>query len=90
MENEVQRTLKKIKSTMSQSVYSKLYPSGSCSGKLCGTSKMDKLSTNNINDFPLCSTVSNIGTATYQTVQYLGKLLSPLGISEYLISNAKT
>ena len=90
MENEVQRTLWKVKSTMPQNVYSKLYPSGSCPGKFYGTANMHKLLSNNVDDLPLRSIISNIGTTTYQTATYLAKLLSPLGTSEYTISNTKT
>ena len=90
IENKVQRTLRKIKSTMPQNVYSKLYPSRSCPGKFYGTAKMHKLLTNDVNDLPLRPIISNIGTATYQTAKYLTKLFSPLGTSEYTISNTKT
>ena len=51
---------------------------------------MHKISTNHVDDFPFCSTVSNIGTTTYQTIKYLTKLLSSLGTSEYTIINTKT
>ena len=70
MENTVQRTLRKVKSTKPQNIYSKLYPSGSCPGKFYGTAKMQKLSTNNVDDLPLCPIVSNIGKVTYQTTKY--------------------
>ena len=53
MENKVQGTLRKVKSTMPQTFYSKLYPSGSCPGKFYGTAKMHKLLTNNVDDLPL-------------------------------------
>ena len=66
MENKVWRTLRKVKSTMPQKVYSKIYPSGSCQDKFYGTAKMHKLSTNRGNDFPLHPIISNIGTATYR------------------------
>ena len=75
---------------MPQNVYSKLFPSGSSTGKFYGTAKMHKLLTNNIDDFPPRPIMSNIKTATYQTEKYLAKLLSPLGSSEYTISNIKT
>ena len=87
MENEVQRTLRKVKSTMPQNVYSKLYPSGSCPGRFYGT---HKLLSNNVEDLSLRPIMSNIGIATCQTAKYLAKLLSPLGTSEYTISNTKT
>ena len=89
MENKVQRTLRKVKVTMSQNVYSKLYPSGSCPGKFYGTAKLYKLLSNNVDDLPLRPIISNIGTETYQTAKYLAKLLSPLGTSEYTIRNTK-
>ena len=91
MENEVQRTLRKVKSTMPQNVYSKLYPSGSCPSKFHRTAKMHKLLTNNVDDLPIRPIVSNTGTATYpKTAKNLAKLSSLLGTSDYTISNTKT
>ena len=90
MENKVQRTLRKIKSTMPQNVYSKLDPSGSCPGKFYGTAQMHKHLTNDVDDLQFRPIISNIGTATYRTAKYLAKLLPPLGTSEYTISNTKT
>ena len=74
---------------MPPNLYSKLYPSGSCPGKFYETAKMYKLLTNNANNLPLHPVISNIGTPIYQTAKYLAKLLSPLGASEYTISNTK-
>ena len=76
MEHKIQKALRKVKSTMSQNVYSKLCPSGSCTCKLYGTAKMHKHLANNVDDLPLRLMISNIGTATYQTAKYLAKLLS--------------
>ena len=56
MENKAQRTLRKVKSTTPQNVYSKLYPPGSCPGKFYGTAKMHKHSTNNVDDL-ICHSV---------------------------------
>ena len=39
MENKVQRTLRKVKSTIPQDVYSKLYPSASYLSRFYGTAK---------------------------------------------------
>ena len=89
MENEVQRTLRKVKFMMPQNVYSKLYPSGSYPGKFYGTPKTHKLLSKNVSDLPLRPIISNIGIATYQAAKYLARLLSPLGTSEYTISNTK-
>ena len=90
IENKFQRSRRKVKSTMIQNAYSKLYPSGSCPGKFYGTAKMHKLLSNNVDDLSLRPIISNIGTTTYQTGTYLAKLLSPLGTSEHTISNTKT
>ena len=75
---------------MIQNAYSKLYPSGLCPGKFYGTAKMHKLLSNNVDDLPLHPVILNIGTTKYQIAKSLDKLLSPLGTSEYTISNAKT
>ena len=90
IENKFQRSRRKVKSTMIQNAYSKLYPSGSCPGKFYGTAKMYKLLSNNVDDLPLHPVILNIGTTKYQIAKSLDKLLSPLGTSEYTISNAKT
>ena len=90
METKAQRIPRKVKSMMPQNVYSKPYQSDSCPGKFYGAAKMHKLLTNNVDDLPLRPIISNIETATYQTAEYLAKLLSPLGTSEYTISNTKT
>ena len=50
IENKVQRTLRKVKSTMPRNVYSKLYPSTSCRGKFYGTAKMHKILTNDVDN----------------------------------------
>ena len=65
IENKVQRTLRKVKSTMPQNVYSKLYPSGSYPGKFYGTAKMHKLLPKNIDDLSIRPIISNIGKPTY-------------------------
>ena len=71
-------------------IYSKIYPTGSAPGKFYGTAKIHKLSPNDtINELPLRSIVSNIGTATYHLSKYLAKLLSPLSESQYTVKNTK-
>ena len=50
---------------------------------------MHKLSTNNVDDLTLRTIVSNIGTATYETVKCLASLLAPLSKSEFTINNTK-
>ena len=89
MKAKVQRTLRKVKSVVPQNVHSKLYPSGACPSKFCGTAKMHKLLTNNVDHLPHRPTISNVVTATYQAAKYLVKLLLPLGTLEYTISNTK-
>ena len=89
-EAKIQRTLRKIESTLTKQEYFKLYPSGSSPGKFYGTAKLHKIGKNgNINDLPLRPIVSNIGTATYHLAKHLSKVLSPLRNSEYTIKNTK-
>ena len=45
IEGKVQRTLRKIKSKLPSSVYSKIYPTGSLPGKFYGTAKIHKFQT---------------------------------------------
>ena len=71
LESKVQRILRKIKSKFIEQEYKKLYPTGSCPGKLYGTAKIHKIRVNgNINDLPIRPVVSNINTATYNLVPY--------------------
>ena len=89
LESKVQRTLRKIKSKLPESIYKNFYPIGSVPGKFYGNVKIHKLSSNDGNDLPLRPIVSNIGTATYETAKYLAKLLSPLSKSNYTINRTK-
>ena len=59
IEANAQRTLRKVKSTMPQNVYLKLYLSGSSPRKSYGTIKMNKHLTNNADDLPLRPIISN-------------------------------
>ena len=81
--------MRKIKSKLSENVYKKLYPTGSYPGKFYWSAKVNKLSTNNVDDFTLRATVSNIGNATYETTKCLTSLLAPLSKSEFTINNIK-
>ena len=77
--NNVQRSLRKLKSKLSSYEYKKLYPTGSCPGKFYGTAKLHKLPVNGkIDDLPIRPIVSNINTAIYQLVKHLSKALFPL------------
>ena len=89
LECKVQTTLHKIKSKLPQNIYKKPYPAGSAPGKFYRNVKIHKLSSNNANDLPLRSIVSNIETTTYETAKYLAKLLSPLSKSNYTINSTK-
>ena len=54
LESKVQRTLRKIKSKLSEQNYKKLYSTRFCPGKFHGTAKIHKLSVNGcINDLPI-------------------------------------
>ena len=89
LESYVQRTLRKIKLKLPESLYKNFYPTGSAPGKFYGNAKIHKLSSNDVNDLPLRPIVPNIGTATYETAKYLAKLLSPLSKSNYTINSTK-
>ena len=79
-----------MKLKIPSNIYSKIYITGTARGKFYGTAKIEKLSSNDtINELPLRSTVSNIGTGTYHFLKYLVKLLSSLRLSEYTFKNTK-
>ena len=89
LESKEQNKLRKIKSKLLENVYKNLYPAGSYPGKFYGNAKVPKLSTNNVDDLTLRPIVSNIGTATYETVKYLASLSAPLSKSQFTINNTK-
>ena len=89
MESKEQNTLRKIKLKLLENVYKKLYPTGSYPGKFYGNAKVPKLSNKNVDDFTLRPIVSNIGTATYETVKYLASLSAPLSKSEFTVNSTK-
>ena len=89
MESKAQKTLRKIKSKLPENVYKKIYPTGSYPGKFYGNAKVNKFSTNNVDDLAVRPIASNIGTATYETAKYLASLIAPLSKSEFTINNTK-
>ena len=90
LETKVQRTIRKIKSKLSEQGYKKLYPTGCCPGKFYGTAKIHKLLVKGgINELPIRPIVSNLNTATYNLAKYLSKLLSPLRQSGNTVKNTE-
>ena len=92
VEKSVQEALLKIKGAIGEETYRQIYPSGSNPGKFYGTAKIHKVKSTDqdkISKLPIRPIVSNIGTATHKTAQYLSKLLSPLAKSKYTIENTK-
>ena len=78
IEMKIQRAVRKIKNKLSTKEYLNIYPTGSSPGKFYGTAKKHKLTpTGTIDDLPIRTIISNIGTASYQLAKYLPKLLSP-------------
>ena len=54
IEVKIQRVLRKIETYLTSQEYSRLYPTGSCSGKLYGTAKIHKiLPTDNVDKMPM-------------------------------------
>ena len=91
-EEKVQKALFKIKKYIGKESYNEIYPSGSNPGKFYGTAKIHKVNLNDnnvVDNLPLRPIISNIGTATHKTAQYLSKLLSPLAKSRYTIDSSK-
>ena len=90
LEPKVQRTIRKIKSKLSEQGYKKLHPTGSCPGKFYLITKIHKLPVNGgINELPIRPIVSNLNTTTYNSAKYLSKLLSPLWQSRNTVKNTK-
>ena len=92
VEDSIQRALYAVKDAIGEEEYRKIYPSGSNPGKFYGTAKVHKLKPDDhdkIGKLPLRPIISNIGTATHKTAQYLCRLLAPLGISKYEVKKTK-
>ena len=90
IESKVKCILRKLKNRLSSKEYYQLHPTGSCPGKFYTTAKIHKLPANwFIDNVPLRSIVSNIGTASYQLAKSLAKLLFPLVQSNYRINSTK-
>ena len=84
------RSMRKIKNNLTKQEYSRIYPTGSSSGKFYGTAKRHKLKRcSSLDDLPLRSIIFNVGTASYQLAKYLAKLLSPLNKSSYTVNSTK-
>ena len=80
---KVQRAVRKIKDHLSTFEYQILYRSGPAPRKFYGTAKKHKISVNGtVDDLPLQTIISNIGTVSYHLAKYLAKTLSPLSKSE--------
>ena len=74
---------------MSEEDYKRIHTKSSRPGLFYGTEKLQKLKENDtVENLPLRSIISNVGTATYETAKYLVTLLSPLTSSEYNIKNS--
>ena len=71
-----------IKSKFSEQEYKRLYPTGSAPARFYCTAKLHQLKNDStVDNLPIRPIISNINTASYQLVKYLGKLLSPLSTS---------
>ena len=86
-EIRVQNCLRKMKKRLGMSTYNDIYPTSSRPGRFYGTAKLHKIDPGckDINKLPIRPIISNIGTATYKTSQYLAKLLAPLTKSDYSV-----
>ena len=83
-EASLQRFLRKLKQKnfFNKNEYDKLYPSGSATAHMYGTSKMHKFSSSD--SFPkLCPIVSSTGTFNYNLAHFLCNLLSPKVTNDY-------
>ena len=87
---KIQRKVCKIKNKLTKEEYSKIYPTGSCPGKMYGTLKTHKLSkTGTVKNFSSRPINSNVGTKPCHTAKYLAKLLSLPDYSKCTVKNIK-
>ena len=90
LESIIQRTLRKIKSKLSEQEDMNLYLTESCPGNFHGTAKIHKLSVNGQIKVILIRQInSNLNTETYNLAKYLSKLLPPLRQSRTLKNSLK-
>ena len=87
LENKMQRTLRKIKQHLDENEYRRMYPTGSRPGLFYTTAKVHKLQNGvGLNELTMRPTISNIGTATYETEKFLNSLLNfPLKVVHNII-----
>ena len=86
LERNMQHVLTKIKCHLEEKEYKKLYPMGSKPESFYGTAKVHKLKIGKgLKQLTARPIISNIGTATYETAEYLNTLLTPLTKSQYNI-----
>ena len=84
LERKMQRVLRKIKCHLEEKEYKKLYPTGLKPGLFYGTAKVHKLKIGKVlKELTIRPSISNIGTATYETARYLNSLLTWLTESQY-------
>ena len=72
---------KYVKPYVDSQVFTKITPSGSCSGKLYGSAKVHK------NNVPLRPIVASYGTAEYNLAKYLNQYITPIIPTEYSVQN---
>ena len=90
LESKIQRTLRKLKSKITDQEYKHLYRTGSQPRKFYGTAKMHKLPVSgNLNNLPLRPIVSNTNTSTYNLAKFLSKLLLSLRQLDHNIRSTK-
>ena len=83
-EDKLNRLLRKLKNcgSISESIYSTLFASGSKPGIMYGLPKVHK------DDCPLRPVLSAIGTFNYSLAKFLVPILSPITSNEFTVSNS--
>ena len=80
----MQRALRKIKCHLQEKEYKKLYLTGSNQVLLYSTANVYRLKIGEgLKELTVRPTISNIGTATYETAKYVNAVLTPLTKSQY-------
>ena len=86
----IQRALQKIKTNLTSQKYSRLYPTSSCSGKVCSRAKILKImTTDNVDKLSIRPIVLNINILIYELAKYLAKLLASLSRFQYTVNSIK-
>ena len=82
LEDKLNRILRDIKQIITDTVYNRIYASGSKPGILYGLPKIHKIGN------PIRPIISSIGTFNYRLAKFLVPILTPLANNQYTVENS--